>query len=178
MKNLLIICTLIFSVLTVSGQNTEKKTKKEKRADREAQLIEQTKTLLATNTWQFDASQMLPSIGKSKTLSTPYNVVLKEGNVNSYLPYFGTAYSATYGGTESPMVFEAPIKDYKIEDAKKGGYLIKFTAKNKSDNVEFTFSVSSNGSSTLTVNSTNRQHISYYGDIVPIKEKKEKKEKE
>lgn len=173
MKNIVLVAILMFSVVAINAQET-KQTRKEKRAEKEAQLVEQTKKLIAAENWQFDATQMLPAKGRSRSLTTSYNVVVKDGNVKSYLPYFGTAYSAPYGSTESPMIFEAPIEDYNVSDGKKGAYIIKFKAKNKNDLVEFTFTVSSNGSSSLSVNSTNRQHISYYGDLVPIVEKEKK----
>ncbi len=170
MKNLILICALVFAVLATSAQE-EKKTRKEKRAEREAMLIEQTKELAEAGEWQFDASRMLPARGKSRTLTTPYNVVVQNDEVDSYLPFFGVAYSADYGSSESPMIFKAPIENYTKEDGKKGGYVIKFQARNKSDLVQFTFSVSVTGSTTLSVNSTNRQHISYHGELVPVKKK-------
>lgn len=173
MKNLALLVILALSVLMTSAQD-KKKSRKEKKAEKEAKLVEQTKNLIAANAWQFDANQMLPSKGRSRTLTTSYSVVLKENEVDSYLPYMGTAYSAPYGGTDSPMIFKAPIEKYSVEDGKKGGYLIKFTAKNKNDIVSYTFTVASSGSATLSVNSTNRQFITYYGNIVPIEEKEER----
>lgn len=173
MKNLIVIAILIFSVVVVNAQD-EKKSRKEKRAEREAKLIEQTKKLVAAKAWQFDAKTMLPSQGRSKNLISPYSVVLKDSNVDSYLPFMGVAYSAPYGSSDSPMIFESPIEKYSFEDGKKGGYIIKFTAKNKNDIISYTFNVSSNGSASLSVSSTNRQHISYNGDLVPIEEKEEK----
>lgn len=173
MKNLIVIAIFLFSVVAVNAQE-KKQTKKEKRAEREAQLIQQTSELLSGQMWQFDANQMIPAKGKSKSLTTSYNVVVKKGNVKSYLPYFGRAYSVPYGGTDSPMVFDSAIEKYNVTDGKKGNKIVKFSAKNKNDNVEFTFTISTNGSASLNVNSTNRQHISYYGDLVPLKVKEEK----
>lgn len=172
MKNLVLITLLVFSVAMVNAQ--EKKSRKEKKAEKEAKLVEQTKKLVDGKAWQFDANQMLPSKGKSRNLTSSYNVVLKDGNVDSYLPFFGRAYSASYGGTDSPMIFEAPIEGYTVADGKKGGYIVKFKTKNKNDNLEYTFTISSNGSATLSVNSTSRAHISYYGNLVPIEEKEKK----
>ncbi|QIA08288.1 DUF4251 domain-containing protein [Draconibacterium halophilum] len=172
MKNILLLSMLIFSIVAVNAQE-KKLSRKEKKAQRKAMLTEQTKDIVEANAWQFNATQMLPSSGRSRTLTTPYSVVLKDKEVDSYLPYFGRAYSVEYGSTDSPMIFEAPIKDYSVEDAKKGGFTIKFSAKNKNDKVEYFFNVSSNGSTSLSVNSTNRQHISYHGDLVPIEEKEE-----
>ncbi len=172
MKNILIICLLIFSVSAASAQE-QRKARKQKKVERDALLQEQTKKLVAENTWQFEATQMLPMNGKSKILTSPYNVVLKNNEVDSYLPYFGVAYSADYGSTESPMTFTAPIEELNVKDGKKGSYLVKFSAKNKNDLVEFSFNISSTGTTTLSISSTNRQHISYYGNLVPVTEKKE-----
>ena len=40
--------------------------------------------------------------------------------------------------------------------------------------IDFTFTISPNGSANLSVNSTNRQHISYYGDLIPVEETEKK----
>ncbi|WP_319502840.1 DUF4251 domain-containing protein [uncultured Draconibacterium sp.] len=173
MKRIILLSFLIFSIVAVNAQD-KKLTKKERKAQQKAMLTEQTKELIEANAWQFNATQMLPSSGRTRTLTTPYNVVLKDGEVDSYLPFFGRAYSVDYGSTDSPMIFKAPVSDYSVEDAKKGGYTVKFSAKNKNDNVEFTFSVGATGSVSLRVNSTNRQFISYHGDLVPIEEKEKK----
>lgn len=173
MKNLAFILILVFAVGIASAQETKKKTRKQKRAEREAKMVEQTKKLVGSDTWEFDADRMLPAKGRSRTLTTDYNVVLKDNKVSSYLPYFGRAYSTDYASTDSPMTFEAPIEDYSVEDGKKGGYIVKFSAKNKSDKVDFTFHISATGSTTLSVNSTNRQFISYQGTIKEIDEPEE-----
>uniref|UniRef100_UPI00321660AD DUF4251 domain-containing protein n=1 Tax=uncultured Draconibacterium sp. TaxID=1573823 RepID=UPI00321660AD len=173
MKNIVLITLLMFSVVALSAQET-KKSKKEKRAERETKLVEQTKNLIEAETWQFDATQMLPARGRSRTLTTPYNVVVKDEMVDSYLPYFGVAHTADYGSTNSPMIFKAPVESYTTKNGKKGSYIIKFKTQNKNDNLEYTFTISSNGSTSLSVNSTNRQYISYYGNLVPVEEKEKK----
>jgi hypothetical protein len=172
MKQIVLASILILSVLTLSAQ--EKMSRKEKKAARKAEQLAQTKVLIESNNWQFDASQMLPSQGKSRNLTTSYRVVVKNDQVDSYLPYMGRAYRAEYGSTDSPMTFKAEIKDFTVEDWKKGGWIIKFSAKNKADNLDFTFTISDTGSATLSVNSTDRQNISYYGDIVNITDLKAK----
>ena len=171
MKHIWIASILILSVLTLSAQ--ENMSRKERKAARKAEQISQTKALIESNAWQFDANQMLPTQGKSRTLTSAYRVVVNDDQVNSYLPYMGRAYRAEYGGTDSPMTFETEINDFSVEDWKKGGWMIKFSTKNKSDNLDFTFTITETGSATLSVNSTDRQHISYYGDIVPIEDEKE-----
>lgn len=174
MKYLFTIAILMVSILTINAQE-EKKSRKERRAEREAKLVEQTKTLIKTEAWQFNANQMLPSQGQSRNLTTPYRVVIKENKIDSYLPFMGRAYSASYGGTDSPMIFEGEIENYEVKEGKKGATIIKIKTKNKNDVLEYTFNISQNGSTSLNVNSTNRRHISYNGELVPIEENEKEK---
>lgn len=169
MKNIGVIVFLIICTFTVNAQS-KKEIRKQEKAEKETALIEQTKQLVDSKTWKVDVNQMLPSQGQSRTLTTSYHVVLQDGKVDSYLPYMGRAHTAEYGGTDSPMIFNADIDNYSIEDGKKDSYIIEFNAKNKNDLLNFTFNVSTNGSVSISVNSSNRQHISYNGNLVPIGE--------
>ena len=170
MKQLLLITILLFTVATVKAQELSRK---ERKAAQEAEKIEKTKALIESEAWQFDARQMIPMRGKNKSLTTAYSVTLKDKTVDSYLPFFGRAYRVEYGSTESPMVFKTNIYDYSIEKWKKGGWIVKFSAKNKSDVLNYIFKISETGTTTLNVNSVNRESISYYGDIVEIPEKED-----
>ena len=168
MKKIILISILALSVCI---SNAQEMSKKEKKAAQKAEQIEKTKALIKAASWQFDARQMIPTQGKSKSLTSPYHVILHDETVDSYLPYYGRAYRAEYGSTESPMTFKSDISEYTVENWKKGGWIIKFNAKNKTDNLDFIFTIAETGSATLSVTSTNRQSITYYGDIVEFKKK-------
>ena len=116
-----IILVEFFDFFYCCSKCTRQKThkKREKSAAWKLCLSSKQKELIEANTWQFNATQMLPSGGRTRTLVTPYNVILKDEEVNSYLPYFGRAYSVDYGSTDSPMIFEAPIADYSVENARR-----------------------------------------------------------
>jgi hypothetical protein len=58
----------------------------------------------------------------------------------------------------------------EIIKEKRKGYRVDVKVKKGMDNILFSFSISETGSTTLTVNSTNRQVITYYGDIVAKEE--------
>jgi len=165
MKHLVFLILMMCTITAVSAQEMSRK---ERKAAKEKALIETTKTLIDAQNWQFNAHQMLPMQGKSKTLTTLYHVVLKNDTVDSYLPFYGRAYHVDYGSTDSPMTFKAKISDYTQKPAKKGGWIIQFSTKNKNDVLQYSFAVSENGTATLNVSSTNRQSISYYGKIVEI----------
>ena len=170
MKNILIIGIMVLAFATANAQETKKQTRKEKKAAREAMLIEQTKTVLENKVYVFSATQVIPTSMKSRTLTTSYDVKIENDTVTCYLPYFGKAHTAAYGSSQSPMDFTQPIENYKFEKTKKG-YEIKFEASNKNDRLNFFFQIAETGSTSLNVNSTSRCSISYYGDIVKVEEK-------
>lgn len=170
MKKLSIIVLILVSASMLYAQES-RMTRKERKAAQKAQLIEKTQALVNSGTWQFDATQMLPSSGRSKILSPTYRVIVNNGEIDSYLPYFGRAYRVEYGSTDSPMSFKGEIRDLRVENWKKGGWVISFKTENKSDRLDFTFYIGETGSATLKVNSTNRQHISYNGDLSAIDKK-------
>jgi len=165
MKKLLIIALMIISVVKVNAQETEKKSKKELKAEKEAKQIEETKALVESKIFVFDARTVNPMKGPSKSLTTQYEVRITKDSIYSYLPYFGVAYTASYGGTDSPMVFDKPFESCVMEKTKKG-YTVEVDVKNGSDKLDYSFYISESGSTTLSVSSTNRQSITYNGDIV------------
>lgn len=158
---------ILVSVSTLFAQET-RFTAKERRAAQKAEQIEKTRVLIESGVWQFNANTMLPASGRSRSLTTSCKVVVDKLELNCYLPYFGTAYRASYGSNESPLSFKGEIPDIKVETWKKGGWIIKFTTSNRNDRLDFTFYVSDTGSASLTVNSTDRQHISFNGDLTEI----------
>ena len=175
MKNLLLLTILIFAVALAGAQETEKKSKKERKAEKKAQDIAKTSKLIKSKAFVFKANSANPMKGGSRTLTSDYDVKIQSDSIFSYLPFFGRAYSANFGGG-SPMIFDSPITEYKIEDAKKGGKLIKMVTNNKNDRLEYTFHISDTGTTNLIVISNNRQSISYYGYLTEIVDKSKKKE--
>lgn len=167
MKNILIITLLMFTVVLVNAQET-KKTRKEIRAEREALKIEETKSMIENNAFIFVPSQAIPTGMRTVTLTSSFDAKIENDSIICYLPYFGRAHIADYGGTDSPMDFNQPILKYTSEPAKKGSWTIKFNVKNKNDLLNFTFQIQQTGSASLNVTSSNRSFISYYGDIIKV----------
>lgn len=174
MKTIVLIGFFMLSLFGVNAQETAKKSKKELKAEKKAQQIEEIKAIVEGKTFVFKARNANPMRGKTINLTTDYDVKITKDSIYSYLPYFGVAYTASYGGTESPMIFEKPFETFDMENT-KNGYLIKVSAKNSNDRLEYSFNISESGSTTLNVSSLNRQSISYYGNLEKIKEKEKKK---
>lgn len=153
---LMLLLALLVGLPTLSAQ-----TKKEKKEHKK----EAVKKLLVSENYKIDVRTALPMRGRSIPLSSPYSLEIRNDSVISYLPYFGRAYSIPYGGGDG-LNFKAPLKEYSMEMDKKGNAMIKFTARNPEDNYEYRAKVYSNGSASIDVNMTNRQSISFQGDLL------------
>lgn len=153
---LMLLLALLVGLPTLSAQ-----TKKEKKEQKK----EAVKKLIVSENYKIDVRTALPMRGRSIPLSSPYSLEIRNDSVISYLPYFGRAYSIPYGGGDG-LNFRAPLKEYSMEMDKKGNAVIKFTARNPEDRYEYRAKVYSDGTASIDVNMTNRQSISFQGDLL------------
>jgi len=108
--------------------------------------------------------QMLPMMGRSQHLTSPYSLKVKNDSVFSYLPYFGRAFSVPYGGGQG-LTFNAAIENYQSIKNAKGVYKIKFKSQTREDSYVFNIEIFDNGSSQIRVHSNNRQGITFLGEV-------------
>jgi hypothetical protein len=97
-------------------------------------------------------------------LTSGYDMKVLQDSINAYLPYFGRAYSASYG-SEGGIKFTSKKFDYRLKEKQKGGWELTIKPADTHDVSELTYSVAVNGYATLQVVSNNRQAISFYGVI-------------
>lgn len=164
MKSLIITAVLLVTFLFTATAQQEQRNRKERRDEKQAQQKEEIKNLLQQKTFVFKPTHAMPLGGGSIFLSHSFEAEIKNDTLNSYLPFYGVAYRADYGSTRSAFDFIQPVEDYSFEEV-KSGYRVTFDVKNKMDYLTFQFQISEIGYTTLSVISTNRQAISYYGHI-------------
>jgi len=152
-KSLFVFSIVLFSALTAVSQDLDKAT---------------VQKLVNSKHFAFKAQTVMPMTGGSRQLTTDYDVKLSGDSLVSYLPYFGRAYSVSYG-ERGGIDFTSIKFDYKIKSRKKGGWDITIKPKDAKDIQELNFIISENGRTSLQVTSNNRQPISYYGYIVEKK---------
>ena len=116
----------------------------------------------------FKAQTVLPMTGTSRFLTSDYEVKLLGDSLVSYLPYFGRAYSATYG-ERGGIDFTSTNFDYKVKPGKKGGWDVIIITKDVKNAQRFNFTISDNGYTYLQVTSNNRQPIAFNGYILEKK---------
>lgn len=113
-----------------------------------------------------DVNYVNPMRGKQIYLTSDYDLRIKNDSAFAYLPYFGVAYIAPYGG-EGGIKFAEPMKEYSIKSNKKSdGWDIHFKIKTQENNYEIFMNVFNNGSAMFTVNSINRDVITFNGEVI------------
>ncbi len=154
---------VMFVFATGFSQETTKKAQREQnRIEKEKQI----EALISSKEFVFEAIQALPQSGKMIILTgSSYTVTFHPDAIESYLPFYGRAYSIDYGG-DGGIKFEGKPEEYKVVTQKSGkGYDINATIKTPKDLYKFYLSVSPDGTATLMVDSNQRSSISYHGDI-------------
>jgi hypothetical protein len=120
--------------------------------------------LIESKNFVFKAQTVFPATGTARPLTPEFDVSVWRDSVISHLPYFGRAFNITYG-SDAGIKFTSTDFDYKITPRKKGGWQVTLRPKDTREVRELNFIVSENGRTSLQVNSTNRQSISFNGYI-------------
>lgn len=162
---MLLLAFSIFSVIPAIAQKAKVKNTKQ------TALI---KRLVDTHRFVFWAQYVSSLDGTQRYLTSEYNVKISKDTLDSYLPYFGRAYSAPIDPTKSALIFQSYSFDYELKNRKKGGWDISVHLKDNSDVRVLYFNIYDDGTANLQVTSNNRQSISFTGYIAEIKDKTKK----
>ena len=132
-----LICLTV--AMPTTAQNRNEKKERTERAVKEA---------IAAKQYKINVDRM----------HTPHDSVF------SYLPYFGVAYNAPYGGGKS-LNFNASITGYTTRALKKGKIQIDFKTRSDEDNYEYRLTIFPDGSTSIHVQPMNKQSISFTGEM-------------
>lgn len=134
------------------------------RSERRARIEREVKKAVDSKQYKINVNHMLPMKGSSRSLTSNYSVEIRNDSVFSYLPYFGEAYNIPYGGGKG-LIFNAPISQYQTKHLKKGKVQIDFKVNNEEDKYGYSLTIYPNGSTSIHIQPTNRQAISFTGDM-------------
>jgi len=161
MKHILRTCILMMLLAcTACGMMSETRQERAEREQREALLVQQ---FVESANFKIDITQMIPFRGRPQHVS-PFSVSVKDGKINSYLPYFGRAWDLPYGGGHG-LNFQAEYQEYNVIAQPDGSDMIRILVKTDEDTHVYTFTIYDNGKVNLLVQSRNREPVSYYGEI-------------
>jgi hypothetical protein len=128
--------------------------------------IKEVSMKVESNDFTIDVTTANPLRGKQIHLSYGYDLRIKNDSAIAFLPYFGVARSAPYGGGEGGIKFAEPMREYTSLPNKKGnGWDIKFKVNTHPYNYEVSVNVFNNGSSTIYVSSYERDPITFNGTV-------------
>lgn len=163
-------------MISVFGSGlAQEASKKERREKSRIEKQHQVESLIFSKEFIFIATRALPQGGNSVDLTTNTNFVkFYPEEIESYMPFFGRAYSAEYGG-DGGIKFKGKPDEYNIVDRKGGrGFEIIARIPATHDNYILTLNVGIEGSASLTINSNQKSSISYIGSIMKLEEPEEK----
>ncbi len=150
-SSLLSLCLLFLLPGTIYGQ-------KEKE--------EQVKAIVESSRFVILFDRANPSIGRSVMLSPLYEMRFDSTCVSVYLPYFGRSYTAP----ADPRKLAIELEDTEIQAQtsfnERKGYTIVFSSKTETNElITFYLKITLSGMSTLSINSSFRQSITYLGNL-------------
>lgn len=109
-------------------------------------------------------------------LTSEYDLRIKNDSAFAFLPYFGVAHVAPMNPSEGGIKFAEPMTNYTVSPNKKSnGWDIRFRVKSKESVYDIGMDIFNNGSSTITVNSYERDMITFNGEVKSELKSEEKK---
>ena len=127
------------------------------------------KTSVESKQFIFHAQTAMPTSGRSRQLTSEYDLRIFPDSLVSNLPFYGRAYSVPYGSSDGGFHFTSTKFEYTATPGKKRGWDISIKPKDVTDFREFSLSLSDDGYGTLQAMSNNRQPMSFTGYITQVK---------
>jgi hypothetical protein len=123
------------------------------------------KALVDNKNFVFAAQSASPMRGRTVHLSPGYTLEVSADTVVSNLPYYGRSYSAPMNPSDAGIKFSSSDFTYTVKERKKNGWDVSIKAKDGTKNHQIYLTISSNGSASARVVSSDRESISYNGYI-------------
>lgn len=159
----------LFVLLTLFLINSEaifSQSKKELKAQENLEKYNAMKSLVDSKKIAFSANVAYTQKGRRIDLSSSGNSLIIDGSKSEGdLPFFGVVQIGAIGG-DGGIVFLNEHTEYDIVyKDKKQVVIVKFSAKNKSENFDFILTIKRSGYADLSVNSNFRNSMTYNGSV-------------
>lgn len=161
------ILNFLLVAIIISGCSGSASMAKKEKAAAE---FERTAALLESGSYMFSVRSASPAGGKTIQLTSPYSLEANDGNYEAYLPYFGRAYSASFGDSGGIEFNGAPENLQITRDDQKLSIAVSFTIQAEKDSYSVDLKVGPSGFGKLLINSKKQQSISYSGQAVELRD--------
>lgn len=162
--------TVLFFLIAASCANNAEaqNSRKERQAAKEVAV----QNMVNAQDYVFKAQMVLPVGGRTRQLTSDYDMQVSRDSVAAYLPYFGRAYTPPANLTGGGIQFKSRNFDYTVTAGKRGGWNILIRPKDVKDIQQLSLSITTSGYASLQVISNSRQPISFNGYITETGPKK------
>jgi len=164
LARLVVVSVMVLCCWQVAGAQNSRT---ERKAKKEAEV----KKMVDSSDYRFEANFAIPQGGGDHALTSLYDLKVKKDSIIAFLPYFGVSHMAPPMGSDDGGIKFATTKfSYKQREKKKGGWEI--TIKPTENNItdwrdvqQMILTISPAGYASLTVISSNRDPISFSGEL-------------
>lgn len=162
-------------LLIINSSFAQEKSRKQIKEEKKIEKQKQVEVLINAKEFVFVARTALPTGYRTVNLTSgSYTVKFHPDMIDSFLPFYGRAYSGVGYNNENGLKFKGKPEEFTIQKKAKN-YQVNAVVKGESDVYRISMTVSSEGNSSLSINSNNRSTISYYGSISAPEKQTDKK---
>ncbi len=155
---------IILAFLLIAGAGLSVANAQSSSQDKKAAKVAAIKKNVESKHYTFLANYVLPQRGGGKHLTSEYDLRVTPDSVISFLPYFGRAYfDVPYGGGDGGIKFTSTRFTYEVKEKKKGGWEISIVPSDVKNLSRLLLYISPDGYASLSVNSVNRDFITFDG---------------
>lgn len=134
--------------------------------------MENIQQLVGKRHFEIENTWAIPLRGSQVNLiGNPNYIRFKNDSVELFLPYFGVRHSGGGYNSESGIKYEGIAQDLEIEMNKAGNTEITFEGKQQSESLDFRITLYPNLNAYTHVTSSQRDPISYKGEVHEWQEK-------
>jgi len=174
MKTKISVLALLM-LLIINSSFAQEKSRKQIKEEKKIEKQKQVEVLINAKEFVFVARTALPTGYRTVNLTSgSYTVKFHPDMIDSFLPFYGRAYSGVGYNNENGLKFKGKPEEFTIQKKAKN-YQVNAVVKGESDVYRISMTVSSEGNSSLSINSNNRSTISYYGSISAPEKQTDKK---
>ena len=165
---------LLVLPLATFASSKESKTDKATKAVAEVKAFQKICELVKSKQFQVEIDKVYPQDGFDMTRFNPQGkITVTDSIAKGCLPYFGRAYSLSYGeggGIEFEDQMQK-VKTQMIKKRKKKSIVFGFSVHGNKDYYQISIEVMANGQCNVQLYSNNRSSIVYGGMVTPLGEK-------
>jgi len=125
---------------------------------------------IAQQNFVFRANWVIDYLGNRRQLTPPYELLVTSDSIDCHLPYQGRMYSlpAPVDLRLMSIRFTSKKFGYMVQPGRRSGWNITIKPADTREVQELFFNVASRGTASLAIRSTNRDRVSYEGNIEPL----------